>query len=88
MPRIDVAATREAARGLGAGSRAMTEVSSSVATAGLTQQLTGSSTAAVLAELQTHARLRLTDAGRELSTLQDSLTTLADNVDEATGGAR
>lgn len=51
----------------------------------MTQQLSGSRTAALLAPVQTQARLRTGDAGQELDTLADALMTLADNVADAMG---
>ncbi|GAA4879958.1 hypothetical protein [Serinicoccus chungangensis] len=86
MPRVDIDATREAARELGDGGAALGGATGDVAVAELAGALRGTSTAAVLAELQSTARLRLTDAGRELATLGEGMQTLADHAADATGG--
>lgn len=52
----------------------------------LTFELSGSQTASLLVPLQTLGRQRLTDAARQFSVLAEGLRTLADNVEQATGG--
>ena len=85
MPQIDIAATKAAAEDLSEGGDALDGAAGSVAVADLTGQLRGSSTAGVLADLQSTGRLRLSDAGRELATLAEGMTTLAGNTGDATG---
>lgn len=85
MPHADVPATRAAARQLGQGSETLRAGRGDIGLAPVTQQLSGSRTAALLAPVQTQARLRTGDAGQELDTLADALMTLADNVADAMG---
>lgn len=87
MPQVNIEATRAAARALGRGETALSAGRPEISTAPVASVLRGSSTAALLAPIQTQARLRLGDAAAELGTLQEALTTLADNVETATGGA-
>lgn len=85
MPHADIQATRNAAQRLGEGAVALATGRSAVSVAPVTQQLSGSRTADLLAPVQTQARLRISDAAQELGTLDTALTTLADNVAAATG---
>jgi hypothetical protein len=85
MPHADIEATRAAAQRLGEGADALATGRADVSVAPVTQQLAGSRTADLLAPVQTQARLRISDAGQELSTLDTALDTLADNVAAATG---
>ncbi|ANS79169.1 hypothetical protein SGUI_1773 [Serinicoccus hydrothermalis] len=85
MPQIDIEATRAAARALRDGGAALEGATDDVAVAGLAGALRGSATESALADLQSTGRLRLSDAGRELSTLAEGMVTLADHTAEATG---
>lgn len=85
MPEVDVAATREAANDLSEAAQTIDEARPEVAVTSITQQLPDASTRSVLGDLQAAMQLRLTDLSGEIDTMSTAMSTLADNVEQATG---
>lgn len=85
MPEVDVDATRHAATDLSESARTITEARPSVAVTSIAHQVPDAVTRSVLGDLQAAVQLRLQDLGGEIDAMSTGMSTLADNVERATG---
>lgn len=86
MPTVDVAATRAAAEQLDERSGALHETRTRADAQAAAQSLSDSSTRWVLDDLQTAVQLGLVNLAGEVAAMSSGMSTLADNVERATGG--
>lgn len=87
MPEVDVAATREASRDLASSAETIDGARPTVAVTSVSEDVPDAATRSVLGDLQATLQLRLLDLSTEIDTLSTGMSTLADNVERATGGS-
>lgn len=85
MPEVDVAATRKAASALSDAARTIGEARPVVAVTSIAHQVPDAVTRSVLDDLQAALQLRLQDLSGEIDAMSTGMSTLADNVEQATG---